>query len=210
MKFDKDFIESKLFNRGVTVVAIIFAIFAVWGGLGGLSQDAKVIKNELSDSGGPSHASIQKDVKVSTESKGMELRSEENSPSATPSTSTYTSPKPEAPVQSNPDRINGYQFRVSEKTGYHCLTAWLEKHKGLTNPGGELNIEHNGPHVLYGGSKGYYVYSIHGIRGYSYPLIVLVDDADGNLWYSQSSSLDKLGAYDRLDVWYRDFVTEKR
>lgn len=203
MKFDKEFVEGKLFNRGVTVVAIIFAIFAVWGGLGGLSHDAKVIKNEISDNSAPSP------YQSTTDSKKIVL-AEENNASASPTTSTYTAPKPEAPVQSNPDRINGYQFRVSEKTGYHCLTTWIEKHKGLTNPGGELTIEHNGPKVLYGGSKGYYVYSIHGIRGYSYPLIVLVDDADGNLWYSQSSSLDKLGAYDRLDTWYRDFVTEKR
>ena len=201
MKFDKEFVEGKLFNRGVTVVAIIFAIFAVWGGLGGLSHDAKVIKNEISDNSAPSpHQSDSKKI----------VLAEENNVSASPTTSTYTPPRPEAPVQSNPDRIDGYQFRVSEKTGYHCLTAWLEKHKGLTHPGGELTIDHNGPKVLYGGSKGYYVYSIHGIRGYSYPLIVLVDDADGNLWYSQSSSLDKLGAYDRLDTWYRDFVTEKR
>lgn len=202
MKFDKEFVEGKLFNHGVTVVAIIFAIFAVWGGLGGLSHDAKVIKNEISDSSAPSPR------QTTTDSKKIAL-TEENNTSASPATSTYTAPKPEAPVQSNPDRIDGYQFRVSEKTGYHCLTAWLEKHKGLTTPGSELTIEHNGPKVLYGGSKGYYVYSIHGIRGYEYPLIVLVDDSDGNLWYSQSSSLDKLGAYDRLDTWYRDFVTEK-
>lgn len=202
MKFDKEFVEGKLFNRGVTVVAIIFAIFAVWGGLGGLSHDAKVIKNEITDSSAPSPR------QATTDSKKIVL-AEENNASASPTTSTYTAPKPEAPVQSNPDRIDGYQFRVSEKTGYHCLTTWIEKHKGLTKPGSELTIEHNGPKVLYGGSKGYYVYSIHGIRGYSYPLIVLVDDSDGNLWYSQSSSLDKLGAYDRLDVWYRDFVTEK-
>ena len=202
MKFDKEFVEGKLFNRGVTVVAIIFAIFAVWGGLGGLSHDVKVIKNEISDGSAPSPR------QATTDSKKIVL-SEENNASASPATSTYTAPKPEAPVQSNPDRIDGYQFRISEKTGYHCLTAWLEKHNGLTKPGSELTIDHNGPKVLYGGSKGYYVYSIHGIRGYSYPLIVLVDDSDGNLWYSQSSSLDKLGAYDRLDVWYRDFVTEK-
>ena len=204
MKFDKEFVEGKLFNRGVTVVAIIFAIFAVWGGLGGLSHDAKVIKNEITDSSATSPR------QATTDSKKIAL-AEENNVSASPAvTSTYTAPKPEAPVQSNPDRIDGYQFRVSEKTGYHCLTTWIEKHKGLTKPGGELNIEHNGPRVLYGGSKGYYVYSIYGIRGYEYPLVVLVDDADGNLWYSQSSSLDKLGAYDRLDTWYRDFVTEKR
>ena len=203
MKFDKEFVEGKLFNRGVTVIAIIFAIFAVWGGLGGLSHDAKVIKNEITDSSAPSPR------QATTDSKKIVLAEESNVPASPAVTSTYPAPKPEAPVQSNPDRINGYQFRVSEKTGYHCLTIWIEKHKGLTKPGGELNIEHNGPHVLYGGSKGYYVYSIHGIRGYEYPLVVLVDDADGNLWYSQSSSLDKLGAYDRLDVWYRDFVTEK-
>ena len=97
MKFDKEFVEGKLFNRGVTVIAIIFAIFAVWGGLGGLSHDAKVIKNEISDNSAPSpHQSDSKKI----------VLAEENNASASPTTSTYTAPKPEAPVQSNPDRMN--------------------------------------------------------------------------------------------------------
>lgn len=200
----KEFLKSKLFNYCLTAIATVVAIFVVWGGPAGVKQDAEIIQREFSDN---SHrSSVPVEVSSKTESKKMDLAVEENTAKAS---STYTTQKPEAPVQSNPDRIDGYQFRVSEKTGYHCLTSWLEKHNGLTKPGGELNIEHHGPRVLYGGSKGYYVYSIHGIRGMMYPLVVLVDDADGNLWYSQTADLNKLGAYDRLDRWYAAFVTEK-
>lgn len=202
-KFIKNVLHNKLYGAAFIAFCVVVAVFMVWGGPSGVKHDAKVIQNSISDNSAPaSKLSDEKraEIKRLVDSKPESFTSEEKADTTT----SYVAEKPETPAVPVSQNGKTYQFHVSENTGYKCLTTWLDKHHGLTAPGGNLEIDRKGGVILYGGSKGYYVYSISGIRGREYPLIVLVDDANGELWYS--TSMQQLGAYDKLDVWYGEYI----
>lgn len=202
-KFIKNVLHNKIYGAAFTAFCVVITVFMVWGGPSGVKHDAKVIQNSVSDNSAPaSKLSDEKraEIKRLIDSKPESFTSEEKADT----TASYVAEKPETPAVPVSQNGKTYQFHVSENTGYKCLTTWLDKHHGLTAPGGNLEVDRKGGVVLYGGSKGYYIYSISGIRGREYPLIVLVDDANGELWYS--TSMQQLGAYDKLDVWYGEYI----
>jgi len=175
----------------MTVGIAAFAFLNTYGNTSGLVEhDANVIRGALNGNGNQ-----RVEQRVGTNRQQTTTRVEasaNNAPAHQPQPAATQTPKSKE-----------YAFQHNEEWAYNRMANWFGEHPRVAEEGKVLNVSRDGGVVLYAGSKGYYKYTISGIYDYEWPLTVLVDDSDGTLYYSRSSSL---GAYDTMTKWYRDYA----